>query len=286
MLEERLVRSIAVDAADFYYFDEGQPTRGTVLLLHGFPDTPRSFTALADQLVDRGYRVLRPFLPGYAPSRWHGPFDVGSVSARLLHFIEAVNAGPVHLVGHDWGAILSYAMLYRRPECFAVSAAISVPHPLFIAHPKQLRLRQLQRSSYILLFQLRRIPEALVRSSRARLVARLWRQWSPSFVPPADMIEEIERCLQASGSAPFAYYRNLFQSLRAGAGNFGEIGVPLLYVHGVEDGCIGARYATGHERYFTKGYELALLQGVGHFIAAEAPRRLGQVLESWFQGPQ
>jgi pimeloyl-ACP methyl ester carboxylesterase len=202
-----------------------------------------------------------------------------------LQFVEAMDPGPVHLVGHDWGAVLTYAMLYRRPELFAASAAISVPHPLFIAHPKQFRLRQLQRSSYILLFQLGRLPEALARSSRVQLVARLWRRWSPGFVPPAALIEEIERCLQDSGSAPFAYYRNVFPSLRARAGNFGEITVPLLYVHGVEDGCIDAGYATGHEHHFTQGYQLALLPGVGHFIAAEAPRRLGQALEKWFQDP-
>jgi pimeloyl-ACP methyl ester carboxylesterase len=275
------IQSLAIDGYEFFYFDEGEARAGTILVLHGFPDTPHSFEPLATAFANQGYRVLRPFLPGYSPSRWRGPFDVSNVSSRILKFLESVEAGPVHLLGHDWGALLSYAMLYERPECFVGSATMSVPHPLHLMR-RGPSLEQLLRSAYILFFQLPWLPEAWLDSRRRQLVATLWKRWSPDLRLPAATVADIESCLRDSSSAPFAYYRNLVLRFRQNLACFGEIEVPLFYVHGANDGCIGQAMAEGQEHYFTAGYETRTLSGVGHFLQLEAPAELAQLLGRWF----
>jgi pimeloyl-ACP methyl ester carboxylesterase len=272
-----------VDGQEFYYYDEGEATQGTVVLLHGFPDTPRSFGTVAKELAEQGYRVLRPYLPGYAPSRWQGPFDVRTISQRIAKFLEALDAGPVFFVGHDWGAVLGYSLLSQRPDLFLSGVTISVPHPLFALDPKKATLSQALQSAYILFFQLPWIPEALAQSSRVKLVSKIWREWSPSYRAPREAMEEIEQCLVDSGSAPFSYYRSLVSSLRTRPSVFAAIELPLLYLHGQEDGCLGAEYASGQENFFRGTYREQILSGVGHFVQAEAPLRLAQVLGEWFR---
>ena len=156
--------------------------------------------------------TARVHLPGYAPSQWRGPFDVASISKRITNFVEAHSTGPVQLVGHDWGAVLVYAASHRRPDLFRSASTLSVPHPRYLIEPSRITLRQLRRSSYMLLFQLPRIPEALARSTRAQLIARLWKRWSPSYIASAEELAVIEECIASSGAAPFAYYRNILSS--------------------------------------------------------------------------
>jgi pimeloyl-ACP methyl ester carboxylesterase len=277
------LRSMSIDGDEQFYFDEGEPTLGTVVLLHGFPDTPRSYGEVASLLVTQGYRVVRPYLPGYAPSQWRGAFDVASLSQCISEFVENLKAGPVLLVGHDWGALLAYATLHRRPDLFRCALTISVPHPRFLVQPKNATLSQIYQSSYILLFQLPLLPEALARFAGAQMIAKLWRQWSPSYRATRQELSVIETCIVASKNAPFGYYRKLLPSLLARPDNYGEIEVPLLYLHGEKDGCIDASYAHGQGEYFRSAFEVEIVREVGHFPQVEQPTLLAQRIASWFQ---
>ena len=145
-----MLRRIDIDGTQEVCFDEGRSRNGTLLLLHGFPDVPTTFDALADELVARGYRVLRPYLPGYAPSSYPGPFDVASLCTRLLRVLDPLCDEPCHLIGHDWGAVLGYALLRRAPERFLSGTCLSVPHPLHLLRRAHKEPAQLGRSAYML----------------------------------------------------------------------------------------------------------------------------------------
>jgi len=53
-----------------------------------------------------------------------------------------------------------------------------------------------------------------------------------------------------------------------------RIDVPLLYLHGADDGCIAASTTDGAEAFFAADYRRELLPGAGHFLAAEQPAAL------------
>jgi pimeloyl-ACP methyl ester carboxylesterase len=64
------------------------------LCLHGFPDTAYSWRKVAPALVDAGWRVVAPFMRGYAPSSLpsDGSYHVGALMDDALRVLDA--AGP------------------------------------------------------------------------------------------------------------------------------------------------------------------------------------------------
>lgn len=96
----------------FAYLAEGDPRDPLVLVLHGFPDTPHGFAPVLARLARAGRFAVAPFLRGYAPSTGEGPFDVDTLADDVLAIAQALAPGaPFSLVGHDWGAIVTYAVL-------------------------------------------------------------------------------------------------------------------------------------------------------------------------------
>ncbi|MEY8263522.1 MAG: alpha/beta fold hydrolase, partial [Bermanella sp.] len=92
----------------------------TVLCLHGFPDTYHSFRKQVPALVAQGYRVVCPVMPGYEESslKADNRYSIDYVSDEIIALTRAVSRDPVHLVGHDWGAITGYAAAAKAPELF------------------------------------------------------------------------------------------------------------------------------------------------------------------------
>ncbi|NBC49288.1 MAG: alpha/beta fold hydrolase [Gammaproteobacteria bacterium] len=55
--------------------------------------------------------------------------SVPAMAADMLALIDQPNADAVHLVGHDYGAMLAWEMVLAAPERFASFSALSVGHP-------------------------------------------------------------------------------------------------------------------------------------------------------------
>jgi len=90
----------------------------TVLFVHGVPDTHRLWRPVLDCLGDGDFHAL--FLPGLDAPVPEG-FDctmnayAGWLEGRLAQACERAG-GPVHLVGHDWGAMLVQRVAGLNPE--------------------------------------------------------------------------------------------------------------------------------------------------------------------------
>lgn len=275
-------------------------TGPTILLLHGFPETPHVFEALARRLHGRGYRVVAPYLPGYGDTPLiHSDSRIthlDDLAFSLAAFAAAVKKGrrKMLLLGHDWGAIAAYVTAAQAPELFSHLLALSVPPPkLFLS--KLLRSpKQCLQSSYIALFQLRMgLPEALLTLANHQLLRKLCLHWgdgvstSESYFRREAVFEELGNL-----AGPLGYYRGLFPLLSGSPRKwrrsmrlaFSSIQVPTLVLSGERDRCISSELfsyceAAPYSLQFPKGVRYQSLPNAGHFLPIDAPDRLLECIE-------
>jgi pimeloyl-ACP methyl ester carboxylesterase len=266
----------------FAYEAAGPEGGPLVLCAHGFPDQPATFRPLASALAREGYRVVAPWLRGYAPSTVEGPFGVGQIAADLVAIARAVSPSrPAAIIGHDWGAVATYEALAHYPGAFSRAVTLAVPHPLAFARNLISSPAQLRRSWYMAFLN---VPgsEHLVARNDFAFIDRLWRDWSPGFTPDPRSMRELKACLARSMPAPILYYRALAREaparLRAVPP---KIDVPTLYMHGADDGCVGPAIARGQERFFRAPLRSVAVPGAGHFLHLEAPGEVAREVLDW-----
>lgn len=253
-----------------------------LLFLHGFPDHPPTAKSFFAALCERDHRVLAPWLRGYAPSPVDGPYDTDTLVADIIDLLDRWSpAVPVDVVGHDWGAVITYALCATAPSRVARAVTMAVPHPLTFL--RQLRSpAQLRASWYMGLFQL---PgrERIVKARDYRFIDRLWRRWSPGFQLDADQRRELVACLDASKLAPLGYYRAARKTSRADLRRIARpIPTPLLALHGARDGCVLPPTLDDRKR-FSGPYERVIVPGVGHFMHIEAPGEIAERVSAWLR---
>jgi pimeloyl-ACP methyl ester carboxylesterase len=272
-----------VEVGGFTALAAGPADAPLALVLHGFPDAPPTFAPLLGALADRGYRVVAPWLRGYAPSPLAGPYDVDRLADDVLAWADRLSpTQPVALVGHDWGAAVTYVACARAPARFTAAVTLAVPHPAVFVRSLA-RRRQLARSWYMLAFQVPGV-ERLAAARDFALIDRLWADWSPGFTLPAELRAALHATLRTSWPAPLLYYRALTRPPGAALARLrrrDRIAVPTLYLHGARDGCIGPEVGVGAERFFTAGYRREVVPDVGHFVAAEAPMAIAARIAAW-----
>jgi pimeloyl-ACP methyl ester carboxylesterase len=282
---------IALSTGDFEILSAGPENSPLVLCLHGFPDFPPSFEPLLRSLAASGYRAVAPWLRGYAPSTLRGPFDTDTLAADIVALAAALSPDrPYFLVGHDWGAVITYLVAAKYPDRLAGAVTMAVPHPAAFFGNVPKNPDQIRRSWYMGLFQLPiSIVERIVRRDDFALIERLWSAWSPGFRAPEAHLRALKDCLDRSLPAPVLYYQTYFRPiggaihrLRWLSSEAARIRVPLLSILGAEDGCVGAGLGDGDERFYAGPYRREILPSAGHFMQMERPEEIARRVIGWF----
>lgn len=261
------------DGLRFDVKDEGPESGEVVLLLHGFPQTSSCWDAVVPLLNAQGYRTIALDQRGYSPGarprgRWSYRTDL--LVADVVSLIERVGA-PVHLVGHDWGAVVSWGVSVARPDLVRTHTSVSVPHPAAFVK-SFLTSRQLLRSWYILFFQLPVLPELVITRVPgvfARLLA--------SSGMDAELFERVQAEVVESGalSPAIGYYRGLVLSPGAARG---RSRVPTTHVWSSGDSALDRAGAERCGDYVRAPYRLEVMEGASHWIPDQEPERLAEII--------
>jgi pimeloyl-ACP methyl ester carboxylesterase len=96
--------------------DDPAAVRGTVVLLHGWPDTAALWDATVAALQPQ-WRCVRFTLPGFGAGDAPGAHTLDEVVEQLHQVVRFADGGrPVTLLLHDWGCLFGYHFLRRHPE--------------------------------------------------------------------------------------------------------------------------------------------------------------------------
>ena len=217
---------------------EAGPADGpAVILLHGFPEAWFGWRRQIGPLAAAGYRVVVPDGRGYGASDKPAGIDsyrMSRLADDVAGLADALGIGRFRLAGHDWGGVVAWAAAALHPARVERLAVLNAPHPdtwtrYALTHPTQAL-----RSSYVGLFQLPKLPEALLSAGRHRALRRALLESSrPGTFTEADLDR-----YAAAWSEPGALTAmlNWYRALRhRSPGALPRIEAETLVLWGVED---------------------------------------------------
>lgn len=262
--------------------DEGPSDGPVVVLLHGFPQHNDSWEPVAARLVERGYRCLMPNQRGYSPGarpRRRRDYRLAELAADVGALIDASGADRVHLVGHDWGAAVGWAVAAGLPDRLASFSPVSVPHP-FALMKSMVTSRQLAASWYMFAFQLPWLPERVLRSRRGSSTGMERQLVGSGQTPDAARRDALALTDAGALTAALNWYRAL--PLSVAGGDRAKVKVPTMYVWSDGDIALLEKAARASGDYVAGEYRFEVLPGVSHWIPDERPDELADLLLDWF----
>ncbi|MDI1330579.1 MULTISPECIES: alpha/beta fold hydrolase [Pseudomonas] len=287
MNTEALIQNIKTPTLTVAYEEHGPATGDPILLLHGFPYSPRGYDDIAPALAARGYRVIVPYLRGYGPTRFNSPDTLRSgqqaaLAQDLLDLMDALALPKAALCGYDWGgraACIVAALWPERVRCLVTGDGYNLQNIPGSTQPQAPETEH--RLWYQYYFHTPRGVEGLTKNRRD-LCELLWKLWSPTWAKgperyplsaPAfdnpDFVEVVihsyrHRFMYAPGDPALAWMEEALTRQPS-------ISVPTISLCGADDGVGPAEEIDEDIEHFSGFYERRVLAGVGHNIPEEAP---------------
>lgn len=269
------MEEIERDGLCFDVTDTGPSTGRPVILLHGFPEDRHCWAPVASALAGDGYRVLAPDQRGYSPRAQptsRHAYRMSELVSDVLAVADAAGADRFDLVGHDWGAVVAWALAAHHPERVRSLTALSVPHPrAFVAAMGH--STQLLHSWYILAFQLPRAPEALLHVRQGALWASALRASGLDEATAARYAERARRSGAMTG--PINWYRAAPLALRH---PLRSVEVATLYVWGERDWFVTRAAAEGCAPWVRAPYRFVALPSCSHWLPTAVPDTISDLL--------
>ena len=263
-----------------------------VILLHGFPESHRTWRALAPLLQHR-FRLIMPDQRGFAGS--DRPQDVEAYRTSVIvddviTLADALSLESFALVGHDWGGAVAWAAAIKGDPRIQRLGIINSPHPVIFQKSLIENAEQRAASQYINAFRAPGFEELVEAMGYEKFFEK-------SFGPHVDLalIPEAEkRQYIAEWSQPGALTAML-NWYRASAlvvppplvtvpipdwvlGAFPKVAIPTLVIWGMRDPALLPLQLDGLGR-LVEDLTIVRLPDAGHFAPWEAPGPVAEALE-------
>lgn len=262
----------------------GPPDGPVVLLLHGFPDFWYGWRHQIAPLAGAGFRVVVPDQRGYNTSgkpRGVARYRLRELASDVVAIIEQLGRRSVYLAGHDWGAIVAWAVAAWHGEKVTRVAILNVPHPgvlfpFLLTHPGQLL-----RSWYTFFFQVPRVPELFFSAWNFRAgVQSMIRTSRPGTFSAEDLSAYRSAWAQPGAmTGTINWYRALFR-YRDGF-RVGRVEVPTRILWGRKDAFLLPSLATVSQRKCTRS-EVVWFDDATHWLHLEKPGLVNSELINFF----
>lgn len=294
--------------------DEAGPTDGPVVILaHGFPDLAYAWRHQIPAMAAAGFHVLAPDQRGYGGSSQPGAveaYDITALTGDLIGLLDEVGAERAALVGHDWGAVVTWSTALLHPDRVVGVAGLSVPPVPRPLTPPTESFRRIFGDNffYILYFQQPGVADAEMAAHPRRAMRRMLggmrtpadeqeavrmlapgprgfieRLSEPDRLPDWLTAEVLNHYVEEFSRTGFTgglnWYRNFDRNWDIMGRRAAEtITVPALFVGGTDDPVLNFT-KVGRAREVAKGpYRQVMLDGAGHWLQQERPDEINAEL--------
>lgn len=258
---------------------EGDP----VVLLHGVPQSSHEWRHIIPQLGLR-HSVIAPDLRGLGDStRPTTGYDKKTVAGDIWALVgEKLGMSRFHLVGHDWGGPVAFALAAHHPEAVRSLTILDVAIP-----GDGMEMSQGGRRWHHPFFRTPDLPEALLAGREHIFLEWLFDNYGyrTDAVSREDRAEYLRTYTKLGGfRALLAYYRAFPTDAADNAAivaQRGKLKMPVLALGGDK------AFGRGMETYesmtrLAEDVRGGLIPNCGHWVAEEAPEFLADQLLRFF----
>jgi pimeloyl-ACP methyl ester carboxylesterase len=272
---------VAANGAELHYVSAG--AHGSpILLVHGFPESWWVFHRLIPRLAEQ-HRVFAVDLRGFGDSApAAADHDSRTAAQDLAELARHLDVGPVHLTGQDISGATTFRLAATHPELIKSYTAIETALPGFgfelladVTHGGAWHIGLLAAPG---------IPEMLLAGRERTFLADYAipaLNATPAAFTDAD-IDELARTYARDGG--FTGAAGLYRSALTEADEIrnlasGKLRMPVLAI-----GAGSGDFTPATMRQVATDLTTITLDGIGHYVAMEAPDRLAAALTSFYRG--
>lgn len=290
-----------------------------VILVHGWPESWYSWRNQISVLAKAGYHVVAPDLRGFGHSDKPPAVDdynILHLTNDLVAITDAMGEKRAVLVGHDWGAGISWNAILLHPERFRALVAMSVPYRPRPAEPPIHTLKKLHGDNfyYVLYFQQPHVAEQEFEADPKKTLRRIYVLYG-GHGTPVDPPAVTDPKMAAGGWLPrigepkhlpgwlthadLDYYAGEFAyaGFRGGLNNYrnydrnweltpqlagATISAPVLFIAGEDDPVIRGHTAESLTTMLKVTVKdlcgVTILPNAGHWIQQESPAAVNTAL--------
>ena len=270
--------------------EDGPP----VILLHGFPESHRTWREVAPRLDDR-FRLIMPDQRGFAGS--DQPQDVedyktDTLIGDIFALADTLGLESFALVGHDWGGAVAWPAALRGDPRLKRLAIVNAPHPVIFQKSVIEDADQRAASQYINAFRTPGFDKVIERMGFETFFEKTFARHADT----SKMLESEKQQYIADWSQPGAM-NAMLNWYRAGKmivpppgitvplpdwvlKAFPKVEVPTLVVWGMNDAALLPIQLEGLEE-LVDDLHIVRLPGVGHFAPWEAPDEVASALRDF-----
>ena len=262
-----------------------------VILLHGFPESHRTWAKLVP-LLENDLRLIMPDLRGFGAT--DKPQDVAAYAtetllADLFALADALSITRFALVGHDWGGAIAWAAAISGDPRIERLAIVNSPHPAIfqrslIDHPEQRAASQ-----YMNTFRALGMEAGIARMGLDTFFDKSFsKHVDLATIPDDDRQSYINDWAQPGAlTAMLNWYRasrivvpaaDEQAAMPAWVDQVAKIAVPVRVIWGLDDKALLPVQLQGIGEV-GDDVEIFPLPGVGHFAPWQAPDKVAEALK-------
>lgn len=269
---------VGVGGLELRVAEHGPSNGSPVLLLHGWPDTARLWRNQVVALAERGYRTLAPDLVGRGGS--HRPSDVSRYRVMasvgdVIALLDDAQIAAAHVVGHDWGAAVAWAVALTNAQRVLSLTAISAGHPSAREAGGD---EQLRRAWYMLLFQFEGTAEDLL----TRHDWALFRRLAGDHDEVPSWIDDLARPFALTASLNWYRANSRPEQLLAPRRPLPSSPVPTMGIWSAGDAYLTEAQMKASADHVDAVWRYERIADASHWIPLDTPDRLNELLLDWF----